>query len=82
MKLYEIISNMKFVGIKYYKDTDINSLTCSSNEKCVNSIYFCIKGTKTDGHNYAEEAITNGAVCLVVERFLDIPITQILVENT
>lgn len=82
MKLYEIISNMKFIGIKYYKDVEIESLTCSSGEKCVNSIYFCIKGLKQDGHNFASEAIQNGAVCLVVERFLDIPITQILVENS
>ena len=44
-------------------------------------IYFCIKGLKEDGHNFAVEAIKNGAVCLVVERYLDLPITQILVEN-
>ncbi len=82
MKLYEIIANMKFIGIKYYQDTEIESLTCSADEKCSNSIYFCIKGLNHDGHNYAKEAIKNGAVCLVVERFLDLPITQICVENS
>ena len=81
MKLYEIISNLKFLGIKNYLDMDIDSLTCSSNEPTNKSIYFCIKGTKVDGHNYAEQAIQNGAVCLVVEKFLDLPITQIRVEN-
>lgn len=82
MKLYEIISNMKFVGIKYYQEEEIESLTCNSNEKCANSIYFCLKGQNYDGHNFANAAISNGAVCLVVERFIDVPVPQILVENS
>ncbi len=81
MKLYDIISNLKFIGIKYYQDLDINALTCNSEETVTNGIYFCIKGTKVDGHDFAEESIRNGAVCLVVEKFLDLPITQIRVEN-
>ena len=81
MKLYDIISNLKFIGIKNYRDLDIDSLSCTYQEKCSNSIYFCIKGTKLDGHNFAKEAIENGAVCLVVERFIDLPVAQILVED-
>ncbi len=81
MKLYDIISNLKFIGIKNYKDIEIDSLTCNSKEKLVNGIYFCIKGLKNDGHDFAENSINNGAVCLVVERFLDLSVPQILVEN-
>ncbi len=81
MKLYEIISNLKFIGIKNYIEMDIDALTCSSKEEVNNGIYFCIKGTKVDGHDFANESIANGAVCLVVEKFLDLPITQIKVEN-
>ena len=82
MNLYEIISNLKFIGIKNYRDINIDALTCNSKENLNNSIYFCISGLKNDGHDFANEAISNGAVCLVVERFLDLPVTQILVENT
>ena len=81
MKLYDIISNLKILGIKNYHELEIDSLTCDSKEKLSNGIYFCIKGMKTDGHDYAEESIKNGAVCLVVEKYLDLPNTQILVEN-
>jgi len=81
MKLYDIISNLKFIGIKNYRDLEIDALTCSSSETIENGIYFCIKGTKVDGHNYAEESVCNGAVCLVVDHFLDLNITQIKVEN-
>ncbi len=82
MKFYNIISNLKFIGIKNYQDLEIDSLSCRYQEKCTNSIFFCIKGHTQDGHNFATKAIENGAVCLVVEKFLDLPITQILVENT
>ncbi len=81
MQLYDIISNLKFIGIKNYQDKDVESLSCNSKEKISNGIYFCIKGLQVDGHDYASESINNGAVCLVVERYLDLPITQILVEN-
>lgn len=81
MKLYDIISNLKFTGIKNYQELEIDSLTCNSKEKVNNGIYFCIKGMKTDGHNHAEESVKNGATCLVVEKYLDLPTTQILVED-
>ncbi len=81
MKLYDMIANLKFIGIKNYQELEIDSLTCDSKEKTNNGLYFCIKGTKNDGHEYVLDAISNGAVSLVVERFLDLPITQILVSN-
>lgn len=81
MKLYDLISNLKFIGIKNYQEQEIDSLTCDSKEKVEKGIYFCIKGLKVDGHDFASESIKNGAVCLVVERYLDLPNTQILVEN-
>lgn len=81
MKLYDIISNLKFIGIKNYRDLDIDSLSCTYQEKCANSIFFCLKGNKLDGHDFAPFAVENGAVCLVVEKFLDLPVVQILVED-
>lgn len=81
MRLYDIISNMKFIGIKNFVDQDIDSLSCNSHEKLSQGIYFCIKGLNIDGHQFAQESIENGAVCLVVEHYLDLPVTQICVEN-
>ena len=40
MKLYDIISNLKFIGIKNYQELDIDALTCDSKEKTNNGIYF------------------------------------------
>ena len=81
MRFYDIISNLKFIGIKNYKEMEIESLSCKTSELNPNGIYFCLKGLNNDGHKFANSAIDKGAVCLVVEKYLDLPITQILVEN-
>ena len=81
MDLYKIISNIKFLGIKNYKEMEIENLTCNSKDCLNNALYFCINGYKNDGHNYAEESVKNGAICLIVEKYLNIPTTQVLVEN-
>ena len=46
MKLYDIISNLKFIGIKNYQELEIDALTCKSKDKINKGIYFCIKREK------------------------------------
>lgn len=45
------------------------------------SIFFALPGEVTDGHLFAGSAIDNGAVLLVVERPLDLAVTQIIVAD-
>ena len=45
------------------------------------SVYFCIRGSGVDGHDWAAEAVANGAIALVAERRLDLPAPQILVAD-
>lgn len=82
MKLQQLIKNLQFKGIKNYKNLDIEGLSCDSQRITPASIYFCLRGNRVDGHKFASQALENGAVCLVVERFLDVDATQILVENS
>ena len=81
-KLSQLLDNMKIISKKNFKDVNINSLFHSSKDCERNSLYFCITGTKVDGHNYANEAIKNGAVALIVEKYLPVDVPQILVQNT
>ena len=82
MNLQQLLQNFTFKGIKNYKDVDIENLTNSSTKDTNNSLYFCLKGSKVDGHDFANEAIDNGGVALVVEKYLDLPVTQVLVDNS
>jgi UDP-N-acetylmuramoyl-L-alanyl-D-glutamate--2,6-diaminopimelate ligase len=45
------------------------------------SLFVCIPGLKSDGHDFAAQAVSRGAVALIVERFLDLPISQVKVKD-
>ncbi|MCU1526601.1 MAG: UDP-N-acetylmuramoyl-tripeptide--D-alanyl-D-alanine ligase, partial [Frondihabitans sp.] len=45
------------------------------------SVFFAMKGEVTDGHLFAASAVRNGAALLVVERSLDLPVPQVVVED-
>jgi UDP-N-acetylmuramoyl-L-alanyl-D-glutamate--2,6-diaminopimelate ligase len=45
------------------------------------SVFFCIPGTRADGHDLAAEAVRRGAIALVVERRLDLDVPQAVVPS-
>ncbi|WP_394768902.1 UDP-N-acetylmuramoyl-tripeptide--D-alanyl-D-alanine ligase [Lacisediminihabitans sp.] len=45
------------------------------------SIFFALRGETTDGHLFAPAAVENGAALLVVERSLDLPVAQVVVDD-
>ena len=45
-------------------------------------IFFAFVGERVDGHDFVRLAHAAGAVCAVVERPVDVPIAQIVVEDT
>jgi UDP-N-acetylmuramoyl-L-alanyl-D-glutamate--2,6-diaminopimelate ligase len=45
------------------------------------SLFFCVPGTRADGHEFAGDAVANGAVALVVERPLELGVPQVVVPS-
>jgi UDP-N-acetylmuramoyl-L-alanyl-D-glutamate--2,6-diaminopimelate ligase len=45
------------------------------------TLFFCVPGFTRDGHEFAPDAITRGAVALVVERPLHLGVPEIVVES-
>jgi UDP-N-acetylmuramoyl-L-alanyl-D-glutamate--2,6-diaminopimelate ligase len=45
------------------------------------SLFFCVPGTRADGHDFAPGAVERGAVALVVERTLELPVPQLVVPS-
>lgn len=61
----------------------INKLENDSRKVKKGDLFFCVSGTFSDGHDYAQAAVKNGAVALVCERRLDgIKVPQIIVKDT
>jgi UDP-N-acetylmuramoyl-L-alanyl-D-glutamate--2,6-diaminopimelate ligase len=64
-------------------DLEINDLAYDAREAKPGTLFFCVPGFTRDGHDFAPQAVANGAVALVVERALpDLDnVPQIAVEN-
>ena len=45
------------------------------------TLFFCVPGRSSDGHDFAGDAVRNGAAALVVERWLDHEVPQVLVPS-
>ena len=82
MKLHELILDMPYLlDTRGSMEAEIASVTSNSREKTERGLFFCIPGARFDAHDYAPQAIANGCVALVVERYLDINVPQVRVSN-
>lgn len=45
------------------------------------AVFFCVPGTRADGHDFAPDAVARGAIGLVVERRLDLGVPQLVVPD-
>jgi UDP-N-acetylmuramoyl-L-alanyl-D-glutamate--2,6-diaminopimelate ligase len=45
------------------------------------SLFVCVPGQRADGHDFAADAVAAGASALIVERALDLPVPQLVVDD-
>lgn len=60
---------------------EVKGVTCDSSAVQQGFVFVCIKGTRFDGHSFAEKALQSGAVAVVVERDMGLE-NQIVVTDT
>jgi UDP-N-acetylmuramoyl-L-alanyl-D-glutamate--2,6-diaminopimelate ligase len=60
---------------------EIASLAYDSRTVDDGTLFFCVPGERSDGHDFAAQAVASGAVALVVERPLELDVPQILVGD-
>ena len=56
--------------LEIVKNKGATAVVSNSNNVVPGSVFVCLKGYKTDGHDYAGQAIQQGARFVVVERDL------------
>lgn len=76
MKLKNLIECGGNIG-----ETEITGITCDSRQIKPGYAFVCIKGTKSDGHDYAEAAVKSGAAAVICERDLKLD-CQVITDNT
>ncbi len=51
--------------------------------KCVqNCVFVCLKGSASDGHDYAKIAVENGAKLIIAQDKIDVSVPVVMTENT
>ncbi len=45
------------------------------------TLFACIKGSRSDGHDFAADALGRGAVALLCEQVLELPVAQVVVPS-
>lgn len=78
MKLDEIAL---LLGASVASRIPIDDLSYDSRRVSPGTLFFCIRGARHDGAEFASKAVGAGAVALVCERRLDLKVPEILVES-
>lgn len=68
MHLKEIVNRIKISEISGSEDISIDQLEFDSRRVRPGSLFIAIKGTTTDGHQYIQQAIQNGANAILCEK--------------
>ncbi len=61
---------------------DVTDLAYDARCVASGSLFFCVPGSRVDGHELAAGAVAAGAVALVCERPLDLPVPQLVVSSS
>lgn len=68
MKLKDILTNCNLLEIVGEKDVDVIDITFDSRKVSQGTLFFAVKGTQVDGHDYIDGAIEKGASVIVCEK--------------
>jgi len=60
---------------------EVLDLVYDARDATPGALFFCVRGARADGHDFAPQAVANGAVALVVERSLPVAVPQIVVPD-
>jgi UDP-N-acetylmuramoyl-L-alanyl-D-glutamate--2,6-diaminopimelate ligase len=78
MKLREVMAG---AGVPAVADVEISGLAYDSRAVRPGTLFFCVPGFDSDGHDFAPRAVENGAAALVVERPLGLGVPEVQVES-
>jgi UDP-N-acetylmuramoyl-L-alanyl-D-glutamate--2,6-diaminopimelate ligase len=59
----------------------VSDITHDSSKVSNGVIFCCIVGENVDGHNFAKVAAANGAIAILVERRVEVDVTQVVVSD-
>src|SRR5439155_513273 len=81
MNLERVIAALAPTDVVQRAPVEISDLAYDTRAVGPGALFFCVPGERRDGHAFAREAVESGAVALVVERVLELDVSQLVVED-
>jgi len=81
MQLERLIAALAPTDVVGGAAVDIRELAYDAREVPRGSLFFCVPGASADGHDFAADAVRQGAVAVVVERLLEVDVPQVVVPS-
>ena len=72
MLLKELIKEIENLDIRGSTNIKVNNVSKNSNEIKPGDLFVAIKGSKSDGHDFINDAIIKGAKCILSEKIIDV----------
>ncbi len=74
--MHDLLDGLDVLAVRGDLDVDVQSVVHDSREVAPGALFACIRGAVTDGHAYAAAAVGAGAIGLLVEADLELPVPQ------
>jgi UDP-N-acetylmuramoyl-L-alanyl-D-glutamate--2,6-diaminopimelate ligase len=81
MDLERLVAALEPVEVLGGPSGEVRDLAYDARAVMPGALFFAVPGQRVDGHEFAPEAVERGAVALVVERRLDLPVPQVVVRD-
>lgn len=81
MRLKTLLDHLLICQRGFLEDPEITSVETDSRQVTDGSLFICIKGFTVDGHDFADQAVENGAAAIVAEHAVDVPVPVAVVPD-
>ncbi len=75
------MADLPLAEVRGAASVPVSAITYRSADAGPGALFFCVRGSRVDGHDVAAEAVVRGARALVVERWLPIDVVQVRVPS-
>jgi UDP-N-acetylmuramoylalanine--D-glutamate ligase len=81
MHLDRVIAVLAPTQVVAHAPVEISDLAYDAASVRPATLFFCVPGSRADGHDFAADAVSRGAVALVVERPVQASVPQLVVDD-
>jgi UDP-N-acetylmuramoyl-L-alanyl-D-glutamate--2,6-diaminopimelate ligase len=82
MRLDQIVEGVGSARLNGDPGTEIRGIAYDSRKAGPDSLFFCVTGMESDGHDFAAAAVQSGAVALICERPTGLDVVEVIVPDT